>query len=298
MRFEYLDVPVARKSTVPGEVTCLDGWGPYPTPAVGTNAVYLTTAVDEASNYPWVQQAIAHTAKVWLEFIDDIDKNRVTYTTHRPEVMRVRTDNAGELAATCLEWADGLKSRNKIMEHTPPYEKGGTAQIENLLGVLVPMARQLMARAPNQVNKSFFLHAIVHGSTILRAKASRGKEKTRYHIYMQRPFDVSHLKVFGAFGWARIDPVRRDTKAGPTAEKCVYIGQAKGGFLVVIGKGAAAQIKVTNQARFYEANLIHVGVMPRAVLVDKECQATSEETSTPGPAALSTHVTPGRPSSL
>ena len=265
------EAPTSMREAKPGALLIVDGFGPYGTPAIATGAVYILGGVDDATGLPFLRQTIQHNAQKYLEFID-VCNAETRVAGHASGVLAVRSDNAPELDSAV--YSEGLLKRGMAERKTPPYDKGGTARVERVFGITEPIARQLMARA--NLNKSFFLHAMVHAGTLLRYKARDGEKRTRHHSFYGLPADVSGLRTWGCMGWASIPPAKRDTKGGPVAAKCVWVGLIPAGWLVVVGTGAAATLEVTAQGRFYETNLLSKGVMPAATVLDASTQTDEQ----------------------
>ena len=265
------EAPTSMREAKPGALLIVDGFGPYGTPAIATGAVYILGGVDDATGLPFLRQTIQHNAQKYLEFID-VCNAETRVAGHASGVLAVRSDNAPELESAV--YSEGLLKRGMAERKTPPYDKGGTARVERVFGITEPIARQLMARA--NLNKSFFLHAMVHAGTLLRYKARDGEKRTRHHSFYGLPADVSGLRTWGCMGWASIPPAKRDTKGGPVAAKCVWVGLIPAGWLVVVGTGAAATLEVTAQGRFYETNLLSKGVMPAATVLDASTQTDEQ----------------------
>lgn len=277
------EVPTHERESTPGALLIIDNFGPYSEPAVGTSAINLMAGVDDATGYAHGRQTIHHTTDKYLEFVDVCDVE-TRAAGHERGVLKVRSDNAPELDSE--RWSEGLIARNKAERKTPPYDKGGTARVERLFGIAEPLARMMMARA-SHLNKSFFLHAMSNAITVINLKARAGDKRTRSHNFFGRASDVSKLKTFGCFGWARLDAVKRDTKGGPVASRCVYVGLVPEGWLVVVGQGAAASVQITAQARFYETNLLSKGVMPSVGVLDASTQTDEDAEGASAPTEAS-----------
>ena len=169
----------------------------------------------------------------------------------------MRHDNAPELVNSA--WKRGLTRLEIVNEHTIDYEKEGNGKAERSWGTMLPRARAMLIRCGG--NDSLFMHAMVYARQVQNELPQRGAKQARTHIFFGVPGDVSKFRIFGAKGWARLDPVVRGDKGQPVSVACIMIGIEKIGWLVIVGEGATSRIKVVTQAEVFEDNLITKGIM-------------------------------------
>lgn len=123
-------------------------------------------------------------------------------TTEKIQVFR--TDRGGEFVSTAFnEYCE----KTGIKRHlTAPYTPQQNGVVERRNRILLEMTRSIMKhmRVPNY----FWGEAIRHSTYLLNRIATRSlKDRTPYELFHEKKPNISHLRVFGCVGYAKVEKV-------------------------------------------------------------------------------------------
>ena len=261
----------ASTASQPGGRLITDAWGPFPTPSAVFNCHIIHGGTDEASGKTFTQQAKTITTMGAASFVRGVDARM---HAEGWDLKRVRVDNhASNTSPAFEERVNAARAQPVVVEYASAYDPERVGKQERMWGMIQPDATQMMLRPISRPNQSFYLHAMEHAAHLTDFRVQRGRLHTRGQLFNNRTQDASKVRVFLARGWVR-NPNHKKGEA--QSYKCVYVGFASMGFCTITEQGAYV---ISDDATFYEENMVLRGVMASASLVDS-CTQTSNDLTT------------------
>lgn len=179
--------------------------------------VYLGI-VDQYSAAKWTIVIDDKKASTILDVFQDW-QSAVKRLTNR-KVRRLRTDNGGEF--TNKLFGDYLRSQGITHERTAAYTPEQNPNAERLNGSTMNLVRAMLI--DSKLAKSFWSDALRMATFVQnRTVHPRLAGKTPYEVFTGKIPNVSHLRPFGAVGYAHV-PKEIRKKLDDTAVRCILIG--------------------------------------------------------------------------
>ena len=255
----------------PGGRLITDAWGPYDTPSAIFKCHIIHGGTDEASGKTFTQQGKTITTAGAASFVRCVDAHMHAVGW---DLKRVRVDNhASNTSPDYEERINAQRAQPILVEYASAYDPERVGKQERMWGMIQPAATQMMLRPTSRPNKSFYLHAMEHAAHLTDFRVQRGRLHTRGQLFNNKTQDASRVRVFAARGWVR-NPNHK--KGEEQSWKCVYVGFAAAGFCTITEHGTYV---ISDDATFYEENMILRGVMASASLIDS-CTQTSDDLTT------------------
>lgn len=170
--------------------------GPINPPTIGKNR-YVFVIIDDHSRYMWTLLL-----KEKGEAFGKFKKFKVSVEQETGiSIKTLRTDRGGEF--TSLDF-NTFCEENGIQRHlTDPYSPQQNGVVERRNRTILEMTRSMLKHM--SVPNYMWGEAVRHATYLINRAATRTlKAKTPYEVFKGRKPNISHLRVFGCLGYAKI----------------------------------------------------------------------------------------------
>ncbi|WZZ60567.1 hypothetical protein YC2023_060674 [Brassica napus] len=190
------------------------------TPGTPAGKRYIFVVIDDHTRYMW-----SMLLREKSEAFESFKKMRSAIEQETEEkIQGFRSDRGGEFVSQEFNsFCDGAGIRRHL---TAPYTPQQNGVVERRNRTMMEMARSMLKHMhmPNYL----WGEAIRHATYLLNRVATRAlKEKTPYEVLCKKRPNVSHLRVFGCIGYAKIDGAKLK-KLDDRSRMLVHLGTEPG----------------------------------------------------------------------
>ena len=165
-------------------------------------------------------------------------------------VKAIRHDNAKEFVVGVF--GKHVEELGIEVQLSLPYEHEQNGKAERANRLIIDRARCLMLESG--LKKIYWPYAVRTATFLANRSPSSNIDITPIEAFTSIKPDLRSLRVFGAYGWARIPPERRDQgeKMEERAEVVRLLGYGQGGHSYVVLNVRSAEIFMARTVRFDE----------------------------------------------
>ena len=217
--------------------------GPITPPTIGKNK-YVFVLIDDHSRYMWTI-LLKEKGEAFVRF-----KNFKTSIEQQAEtpIKGLRTDRGGEFTSSEFNI---FCEENGIQRHlTAPYSPQQNGVVERRNRTMMEMTRSILKHM--SVPNSLWGEAVRHATYLINRAATRTlNAKTPYEVFKGNKPNISHLRVFGCIGYAKIEaPYRK--KLDDRSRALVHLGTEPGSKAYRLLDPVSKKITVSRDVVFME----------------------------------------------
>lgn len=207
------------KTTSLLQVVHSDVMGPMETKSQG-GARFVVTFLDDYSRYV-VAYYVTHKSDVVDKFIE---YKLMMENQLNTKIKCIRTDNGGEYMNK--RFAEVCRKAGIVHQATVPYSPQQNGMAERMNRTLTERARSMLNHM--QVEKKWWAEAMNTAVYVTnRVTCASWPTKTPFEVCFGTKPDLSHMRVFGAQGYAHIEKSKR-LKLDKKAFRCMFLGYSHG----------------------------------------------------------------------
>lgn len=214
---------------------------------------YFMVIVDDHSRYYEIY-ILKHKSEA-LAYMQRFTQLHETRTGKK--VKCIRSDNGGEFLND--RWDEWLQQKGIRRELTSPYSAQQNGRAERAVGVVKTGATTLLQQA--KLPRRYWSSAIrTYAYVRNKLPLSSNPDHIPEAVFLGRPIDYDHLRVFGCVAWCHIPKERRRAMEAK-ARKCIMIGYGqqdeKGVKGYVLWDPERRRRIITSNVKFWEDRLYH-----------------------------------------
>jgi hypothetical protein len=231
------------RSTIAGERTMSDVWGPARVESIGKSKYYISFT-DDAKRFCTVlfMKKKGESGENIKKYVATIERK------FGQKVKYLRFDNGKELVNKDIQkWAD---DKGIVIETTAPYSPSQHGVAERFNRTLLEIARAMLIE--KQLPAFLWPEAVAHAVYIRNRSPTKALEgMTPYEAWTGIKPDVSHFREFGCDVWV-LNQGEKGSKLAPKSQKMKFMGFLDGSKAIRYYDPSKRTIRVSRNVTFNE----------------------------------------------